>query len=284
MVTTGGGRVPLLHRSDAVDTDLPRTAVKVLVALLVMVLALVPTAALLWYAHERNRADTREVLNSLALAVLDRAEEVFTAAEIALADLRFDANQGCGERLIIEMRRAAHHARWVELIGFANPAGETMCTIYGMVEPPTAVPPIPPPGRGPLVLSDPIENPYLTGTALVAAHHIDDGSAIYAMLITADLVEPARLQNIETIGMTRILGRQGRELARLGYPSANPGDRLVHKVNSALYPIVVEVQMPSNFMDDDWTLQAVLFGSLGLVATLSLLGVLALAMRQWGRA
>jgi sensor c-di-GMP phosphodiesterase-like protein len=233
-------------------------------AAVLVALPVIGTLAFTYFrALERSRAEVDEVATTLAQQVA----EVLLTAEAALADVAFDARQGCNEQLIREFRSKTIALFTIQGIGLISAEGDLGCTSFGLLEPPLRIEPGNPiqPESARLRFFPPAARPYASGILATAKLRLENGSQV-VVAFTPDLFFgflPADvLGNDAYIGVAML----GIELATRGVAATRASNFISVTRDAGVFDAKVTVKASRQWALASWRDHAAVTASLGGVA------------------
>ena len=234
-------------------------------------IALVPVtgAQIVGYHDARNRAQMR--LDELVEVAARRVEDILLTTEAALADVAFAARHGCTEDLIREFRSKAVTLPSIIGMGYISADGILICTSFGMVDPPMNVAETEHFGRERWLVrfSAPTDQGYLPGRHFTAAHTLRSGGTVIAAVSPASLIDAVVAGALGTEGRLEIL-IDGLQVADLGVPPIGAPDLLRSSRDVGLYDSTVNALASETWALAPWRENALVTGSLSLLAGLGL--------------
>ena len=234
-------------------------------------IALVPVtgAQIVGYFDARNRAQLR--LDELVEVAARRVEDILLTTEAALADVAFAARHGCTEDLIREFRNKTVTLPSIIGMGYISADGILACTSFGMVDPPMDVAETERFGRERWLVrfTAPTDEGYVPGRHFTAAHELRSGGTVIAAVSPASLIDAVVAGALGTEGRLEIL-IDGLQVADLGVPPIGAADLLRSSRDVGLYDSTVNALASETWALASWRENALVTGSLSLLAGLGL--------------
>lgn len=237
-----------------------------------MALVTLPVLGGLAYNYVDTLKQSRSRVRDVAGTVARQVAQVLLVAEAALADVAFDARNGCTPELIREFRNKTIAHPTIQGMGLITPGNYLACTTFGMTDPPVRsdadnfiV------SRGALVwFTPPRRNLYAPGQSFTAEYALKDGHRLALALAPEVLFGLMEADIIGSDGNITV-AMQGIPFAELGSPADPAADDLVETRDVGLYDATVTAKASRRWALARWRENALVTGLLGALAGVFLL-------------
>lgn len=259
-----------------------RTRKALLLAIGAVLLFALPIVGTLAVSHGASRDRSQERMNDVTARVAQRVEEVLLTTEAALADLAYDARNGCTEHLIAQFRNATITLGPLLGLALVSADGRLECTTFGQETPPQKIPA--------MSLLGPVDSPirftlrragdYVPEPHIAAVHALRNGSLLVAAINPESLIDVVPPDVLGADG--RIAVRlYGAEAAELGVREIRAPSDMTAESDVGLYGAKVLASASQDWVLADWRSNALVLASLGGAAGLVLvLGAMRLARKR----
>ncbi len=230
-----------------------------------LVVGLLPVLGMLGLGYVQTIERSHQRLDNLAEAVARRTEAVLLSVEAVLADLRYEARNGCTEVLVSNFRDRTVSASAVEVVGLIDTTGRLGCTTFGLHQPPLFVdagPIVAPPGS--VVRFSRLEQSRFGLDPLNAAElAMDGGARLIVAFLPSSLLDPVPDDSLGKGGRL-VVSVAGLTLGEMGTSATRAAGFLNSVRDAGIYGVTITASVGRDWALALWREEALAIGGLGV--------------------
>jgi sensor c-di-GMP phosphodiesterase-like protein len=238
------------------------------------ILAILPSVVSLGWTYIATVEQAQGHVVDMARQVADNVHDVLNTAAEALVEVSQEAQYGCSDALISEMRTKAAALYAMRDIGYVTSDGYLVCNSYGRLNPPRSVGSartIEPEGAK-FVFTPPVATVFTPGKSIIIAYPLRNGDFVNILVPPELLLNPIKPGILSPSGSVEVT-LQDDPLAILGRPPRESDRFFRAHEDAGIFGVAVTVAADRASALAEWRRLAIINGGIGGIVGLAIIAV-----------